>query len=378
MTATLTQTRNKTSQPVWLGVTGLLFVIGLIAWIVQLVQGVGATALTNLNTWGIYIAGFIFFMGLSAGMLVLASLPVLFALPKFRPYASLAAFVALVSLVVGGLFILVDIGKPDRLWRIVRFAHLGSPMLWDMLLTVVYLIVATVFLRRLMTAKTDAGLKPVAVLALLAGLADGLTAFVFATQVGREFWFSAVQPMSFFIAALASAGALLLLLMLVLKPGEAKLLEVRELAPLAGLTAACLVLGLLQVASEVITLAFGRSTGGLELVQVMLASPLFWIEMAAGVLAIVLLLLPTTRALKSGLALGAGLALLHLAAKRLLFVQMGFSVQNITYPGVAIAPAGAYFPGLVEWGVVVGLVGLFAFLLVLGLNNLRMGVGAKA
>jgi len=271
-TTTVNVSPKKSSLPVWLGVSGLLLLVGIVAWIIQLRQGVGATSLSNLNAWGIYIAGFIFFMGLSAGMLVLASLPVLFNLPRFRPYSKLAAYVALVSLIVGGLFILVDIGKPDRLWRIVRFGQLGSPMLWDLLLTIVYLLVATVFLRRLQTAKSDAALKPVALLAFLAG-ADGLTAFVFATQVGREFWFSAISPWPSSPLPLASAGALLLLLMIGLKAAGYNVLECCDLAPLARSHRATVGLGLLLEASEVITHWFSRSAVELEMVNAMLGSP---------------------------------------------------------------------------------------------------------
>ncbi len=377
-TTTVNETPKKSNQPVWLVVSGLLFVLGVVAWILQLRQGVGATSLHNLNAWGAYIAGFIFFMGLSAGMLVLGSLPILFNLPRFRPYAKLAAFVALASLVVGGLFILVDLGHPDRLWRLVRFGNLGSPMLWDLLLTVAYLIVATVFLRRLMTVKSDDALKPIALLAFFAGLADGLTAFVFATQVGREFWFSAVQPIAFFVAALASAGALLLLLMVGLKAAGYNVLECCDLAPLAGLTAATVGLGLLLNVSELVTHWFSRSTNALEIVNAMLGSPLFWVEVIAGIAAILLLLLPATRLQSGWMAAGAVLALIYLAAKRLLFVNMGFAVQNINYAGVQIAPVGGYTPGLVELGVILGLIGLFAFLLILGFNNLRLAPTARS
>ena len=371
-----TDSRNKSGFPVWLVVGGLLFLVGIAAWIIQLRQGVGVTSLDNLNPWGNYIAGFIFFMGLSAGMLVLGALPVLFDLPNFRPYAKLAAFIALVSLVVGGLFILVDVGRPERIWRLVRFGNLGSPMVWDLLLTVVYLIVATVFLRRLMTAEADSSLKLVALVAFLAGLADGLTAFVFATQIGREFWFSAVQPMAFFTAALASACAVFVLFMVGLKASGYKVLDTDELGPLAGLTAAALALGLLLVGSEVVTLWFSRSASTLELVNAQLSSVLFWIEIALGAAAIILLVLPATRSQETWLVVGAALGLAHLAVKRIVFVEMGFAVQNLNFPGVHIAPIERSL-SIVEWGVVVGLIGLFVALFSLGLSRLSLVESAE-
>jgi len=364
--------QNKIAHPLVLVVTGLLVVLGLVAWALQLRGGLGTTSLSNLNTWGVYIAGFIFFMGLSAGSLVLAALPILFNMPRFRPYSKLATFVALISLIVAGLFILVDIGRPERLWRIARFGQLSSPMLWDLLLTVAYFIIATVFLRRLMTAKSDENLKVVAWVALIAGVADGITAFVFATQIGREFWFSAVQPIAFFTAALASAGAMLLLLLVILKAAGYSVLDSRDLNPLAGLTAATLTLGLLLLVSEIVTLSFTRSATAMALVNSMLTSPLFWIEVVTGLVAIVLLVLPVTRKSSGWVAAASLIALVHLAVKRVVFVRTGFSVPNIDYAGVALAPSAGYAPNLVEWGIMIGLTGLFLFLLALGFRALRL------
>ncbi len=379
MNTTQEQTRKNAGKYIWLGLTGLLTVIGIVAWVVQLSQGVSATSLTNLEPWGIYISGFIFFMGLSAGSLVLAALPVLFDLPKLRPYAKIAAFVALIALVAGGLFILVDIGRPERLWHIVRFAQLGSPMLWDLLLTIGYLVISTVFLRRLMgSSKSDGTLKGLAWVALIAGIADMLTGFVFATQVAREFWFSAVQPIAFFVAALASAGAIILLVMVVLKSTGQVALDCCDLQPVAGLTAAALGIDLLLMVSEIVTLAFTRSDSSMQLVGFMTGSPLFWIEVVAALIAIMLLILPASRGVPGWIGVAAVVALVDLGVKRFLFIQMGFAEPNIRYVGLQIAPSGAYFPSLVEWGLVVGLVGLFAMLLMLGFRTLPLGAGQKA
>lgn len=378
MTTTQTVVRKSSGQALWLAITGLLTVIGIAALIVQLMKGIGVTNQSNLEPWGIYIAGFIFFMGVSAGSLVLAALPVLFELPKLRPYAKVAAFVALISLVIGGLFILVDIGKPERLWRIVRFAHLGSPMLWDLLLTIVYLIISTVFLRRLMTSdKTDGMLKALAWVALVAGLADMVTGFVFATQVGRTFWYSAVQPIGFFVAALGSAGAIILLVMLILKSSGQVDLEWSDLQPIMVVTAIALVFDLILVASEVVTLAFTRSAGSLKLVDYLMTSPLFWIEVITALVAIVLFLLPATRRNPIWISVASVLALVDLGLKRFLFIQTGFAEPNIQLPGVEVSPT-AYMPGLVEWGLVIGLIGLFALLLVIGFRSLRVGGAEKA
>jgi molybdopterin-containing oxidoreductase family membrane subunit len=333
----------------------------------------GATGLTNLETWGLYIAGFIFFMGLSAGSLVLAALPVILDLPRLRPYAKIAAYTALISLVVGGLFILMDIGQPLRLSNIVAFGQLGSPLLWDLILTVVYLIVSTVYLLRLIQAERTGRTAPkwLAYVVLIAGLADGLTAFVFATQTAHEFWFSAIQPMTFEVAAIASAGGVLLFILTVLKLTGYLKLNLPDLKPVAVLTAIMLAVILLLLASEAVTLAFGQSESGLRLVNTMLNAPLFWVEVIALGAAFVLLLLPQVQTRSGGLLLAAALVVIGLAAKRLLFVTLGFSVPNIPYVGVDIGTP-AYAVSTVEVVLTLGLVALFALLLTIGLRALPL------
>lgn len=375
--ATLRQSRKNIASPLWLLLAAALTLLGIAAYVVQLRQGIGATSLSNISPWGVYIAGFIFFMGLSAGSLVLASLPLLLDLPRVRPFAKIAAFIALAALVAGGLFIVLDLGHPERAWHMFVFGRVGSPMLWDLLLTAVYFVIgAALLLALLAPARAKGLLKPLAALALLAGIADGLTAFVFATQVGREYWYSAVQPLTFFVAALSSAGATIILALLVLRPSGYVRFSVSDLDPLPAMTAVAVALGLLLIGSEVVTHAFGGPASSRELVQLMLRSPWFWVEVLTG-LAAVALLLPVLRRTPGVLALGAILALVHLAVKRVMFVQLGTAVPNINYPGVPIAPATGYSPSLIEWGVGAGLVGLFAVMLMLGFRILRLDSAGK-
>jgi molybdopterin-containing oxidoreductase family membrane subunit len=374
MTTTSERQRNI-GGTIWLGVVILLTLVGVAAWIVLLVNGMGMTDLSNVTIWGLNIAGFIFFIGVSAGSLVLASLPFIFDLPTLRPYAKIATYVALAAIIISGLFILTDIGKPIRLWHLVAYGRLGSPMLWDLIFTIVILIISTVFLRRLIQSEASGKSVPkwLAYIALVAGLVEGLTAFVFATQIAHEFWLSAVQPIAFSVAALASAGALIMLLMVILKRTGYVALDCCELKPLAILTGFLLAINLFLVFSEAVTLAFSQSATALDLMGSMLRMPMFWVEVGALLVAIVLLFVPNLRENETWLSVGSFLALLGLAAKRMVFVRMAFAEPNITYPGVEVVPLG-YTPSLMEWGLVVGLIALFVLLVTIGLRSLPLKV----
>jgi len=375
----ITQSQKTPGGALWLALVSLLTLVGIGAWVYQSQNGMGVTSLSNLETWGLYIAGFIFFMGLSAGSLVLAALPVIFNLPRLRPYAKITAFVGLASVIVGGLFVMIDIGQPMRLWHLVSFGRIDSPLLWDLLLTIAYLVVSTVYLLRLTQAERHgtAPAKWLAYLALAAGLADGLTAFVFATQMAHEFWFSAIQPMTFEVAAIASAGGVLLLLLAVLQRTGTLKLALTDLKPLAILTASLLGLLLLLLLSEVVTLAFSQSESNLTLVNAMRGAPMFWVEVVTFVAAIALLLAPQTQARTGGLVLASVLTIVGLVAKRLLFVSLGFVEPNITYAGVDIG-SPVYSPSLAEWGVTLGLIALFALLVTVGFRYLPLKSAARS
>ena len=50
-----------------IGVSGVLTVAGIALWGMQLSGGMVQTAMRNLDSWGLYITMFMFFVGLSAG-----------------------------------------------------------------------------------------------------------------------------------------------------------------------------------------------------------------------------------------------------------------------------------------------------------------------
>ncbi|MBI3327797.1 MAG: polysulfide reductase NrfD, partial [Nitrospinae bacterium] len=63
--------------PSYYAVVGVLLAVigwGLYAYTQQLSQGLGVTGMNSPTYWGIYIVNFVFFVGLSAGGVIVASL----------------------------------------------------------------------------------------------------------------------------------------------------------------------------------------------------------------------------------------------------------------------------------------------------------------
>jgi dimethyl sulfoxide reductase membrane subunit len=117
--------------PVPAVILGILAALGLGAACRQSVVGLDSTGLHEPVVWGLYIVCFLFFAGIGAGALTVASVAACSAREEHRPAACYAAIVALVSLILAGLFITIDLGRPDRAFLMVLKANFRSPLVWD-------------------------------------------------------------------------------------------------------------------------------------------------------------------------------------------------------------------------------------------------------
>ena len=123
---------------VWIALLVLGLVLGLGAWVYQLSQGLVATNMRNPMMWGLYITLFMYFVGLSAGGLIVASAGRLFGAARLKPIVRIAVLEATVAVMIAALLLLPDIGRPDRAWHLLRYAHVTSPLIWDLTIVTIY------------------------------------------------------------------------------------------------------------------------------------------------------------------------------------------------------------------------------------------------
>ena len=71
-------------------VAAVLTVAGIACWAVQLSGGMVQTGMRNLDSWGLYITNFMFFVGLSAGGLIISSVPNAFGMKGFGGISKVA------------------------------------------------------------------------------------------------------------------------------------------------------------------------------------------------------------------------------------------------------------------------------------------------
>jgi molybdopterin-containing oxidoreductase family membrane subunit len=128
------------------GALGVLVVLGLVAWVVQLRQGLGAAGYADRSFWSIYEADLVAFIGVSYGGALVSAILRLTGAKWRAPITRVAEATALFSLIVGMLFAVVHLGRPERIWEIVLFARMGSPIVWDFIAVVTYLAATCIFL----------------------------------------------------------------------------------------------------------------------------------------------------------------------------------------------------------------------------------------
>ncbi len=137
-TGTLQEFKHQLERPrpltwIWIIFLALLICLAIFALILQIKEGHIITGMRDNVVWGIYIVNFIFFMGISySGALISGSL-VLFRSSWRKPIIRMAEFITIISLLIGPLYILLCIGRLDRLPYLFIFGRIQSPITWDVI-----------------------------------------------------------------------------------------------------------------------------------------------------------------------------------------------------------------------------------------------------
>ena len=375
-----------------IAVAAIATVVGIALWAMQLSGGLVQTGMRNLDSWGLYITSFMFFVGLSAGGLIISSVPKAFGLQGFGGISKVAVWTSICCTVLAIGFVVVDLGQPLRLWELFAYSNLGSPLMWDIAVIATYLVLSAVYLWA--TLRHEAGrvsakaLRVVSVVALVtAVLVHSVTAWIFALNAGREMWHTALMAPWFVSSALVCGTALVLVVVIALRKAGYMQLEQGNVVKMLKMLGAFVLVDLYFFGCDLLTEGFPGGSGA-EVVAMLTSGPLapfFWAEIALCAFAAVVAFVPALR--RNGLIVVASLAaIVAIFCKRVQLLVGGFQIPNIDMAGpvtpMTVADwesgmAGAYqgmvyWPAPIEFGIALGVVGLGALLLLLGLKFLPL------
>jgi len=134
--------RSHGGLELWLVFLALGLVMYGFAYYLQLRDGLGTTAMRDYVSWGVYIANFVFFVAVSlVGMLISAVLGLLNQ-NWIKPLTRISEAVALGFVMVAGIVIVNDMGRPDRLINVLIYGRVQSPIVWDITVITTYIVIS--------------------------------------------------------------------------------------------------------------------------------------------------------------------------------------------------------------------------------------------
>ena len=374
-------------------IVGVVFtVIGIVLWAMQLSGGMVQTSMRNLDSWGLYITNFMFFVGLSAGGLIISSIPKAFGMQGFGGISKVAVWTSICCTVLAIGFVVVDLGQPARLWELFAYSNIASPLMWDIIVLFVYLILSIVYLWAQLQAEkgkvSHTALRVVSVIALVcAVLVHSVTAWIFGLQQAHEFWHTALLGPWFVSSALVCGTALVLIVVIALRRTNYLELEQSYVEKLVKMLGAFVMVDLYFFGCDLLTSGYFGGDGA-EVVSMLVTgalAPFFWIEIIGCALCAVVCFTPKLRT-NPLVVVASLLAIVGIFCKRVQLLVGGFQIANLDYPGVVTSMTltnwesgleGAYqgmvyWPSMLEIGVTIGIIGLGVLLLCAGLRYLPL------
>lgn len=218
---------STTGSPRFYVVATLLTAIALVganAWAHQVVRGMAVTGLSDHVSWGLYIANFTFIVGLAAGAVMMVIPAYLYDDREMHDVVLVGEILAIASVAMCILFIVADMGRPDRFWHIIpgigRFNWPISMLTWDVLVLNGYLLL-NLHIAGYLLYQRFLGKKPnkrwyVPFVFLSIGWAisiHSVTAFLYSGLGGRPFWNSALLAPRFIASAFVTGPAVVILLL---------------------------------------------------------------------------------------------------------------------------------------------------------------------
>jgi molybdopterin-containing oxidoreductase family membrane subunit len=369
--------RNKLLPLAYWTLLGVVAVVGIAALVVRATQGLKVTNLTSLVPWGLWVAFYIYFIGLSAGSFLISTMIYVFGLKRFEPIGRIALFAALIALSTGLVFILIDLGHMERFWTVFVNRSWTSVLEWEIHFYNLYLVILLAELWLLMRRdlirrgqqpgrvgmvcrilafrskdlSDESAAKDLRMVRILGTLGvpvaiavHGGTGAIFAVVKARPYWFTGLFPLIFIVSALASGGALITFIYAFFgRKDEQHSSLVNALGKMA---AGFLALDLVFLASELLVGLYGNVPDHIAVYRAIMFGPfwyVFWIGQL-GLGALVPLFLIFNR--RTGSSIGwvgaaSALVVMGIVGVRLNIVIPPFTVPLM--PGVDTAyPLGRF------------------------------------
>ncbi|GBD98186.1 polysulfide reductase, NrfD [bacterium BMS3Abin07] len=207
----------------WLAFLSFFILLGLGAYFQQFNHGLIETAMRDQVSWGLYISNFTFLVGVAAAAVYLVVPAYVY---NFKPIKEIVLFgelMAATAIIMCLMFIMVDLGRPERVWHILPIIgamHFPASLLaWDVVVLNGYLAINVIITFYALYRKAHGKdynmqiIKPLIIISIPWAISiHTVTAFLYNGLPSRPFWNAAVLAPRFIASALCSGPALMIII----------------------------------------------------------------------------------------------------------------------------------------------------------------------
>ncbi|MDA3844569.1 MAG: polysulfide reductase NrfD [Candidatus Kapabacteria bacterium] len=344
---------------------------GTLAYLHQYEVGLGVTGMGRDVTWAFYISQLTFFVGVAASAVMVVLPYYLHDYKKFGKITILGEFLAIGAVIMCMTFVFVDMGQPLRVVNMFLHPQLTSPMFWDSVSLMGYLVLNIVISRVVLNAerngvKPPKWIKPVIYTSIPWAVSiHTVTAFLYCGLAARPFWMSAIMAPRFLATAFAAGPALLIIICFVLRKVSKFDVGKDAIQKLAVIAAYAMFANIFFLALEFFTAYYSgmhHHTQHFQLLYVGLEGnsslvPWMWTSTVLAAISLYILINPNTR--KNEKILGFGAIAVFLS----IWMDKG---MGLIIAGLVPNPLGYvvdYTPTLIELTISAGIFALGALII---------------
>jgi len=382
---------------IWVIALSGVMLIGIIAGIVVLANGLQVTGLSDRVPWGLWITVDLSAIALGAGAFTFSAIVYIFHIERFKPIARVAVFIGFIGYTSAMLALAMDIGRPDRFWHPLVYWNVHS-VLWEITWCVVLystvlaveflpiLLETSYFDRHPRIRQFGGWLHRLTPVMAIFGLALSLLhqsslGATYGVLAGRAIWFKPSLPVMFILSAVAGGVSLTLLVTLLSTKLTGRSLISKELtrdiARVAGF--AILAYMYLKLWDWAATSYYSHTPGAADtLARLQATTPyeqsFWWLEVIlGGLVPAVIFLVGSLRRNDRALMLASGLVVFSIVVNRWNVTLSGLVAPPQWSPGVlGNVVAAEYFPSAIEFAVAAGVLAFALLALTLGVRYLPL------
>jgi molybdopterin-containing oxidoreductase family membrane subunit len=354
----------------WLVALSVAIVIGVVAYVHQARTGLIATNIRDQVSWAFYIGNFTFLVGVAAAAVLLVIPAYVYHWGPLKEVVLLGELLAISALAMCLLFIMVDMGRPDRMLHM--FPVIGTPnwprslLAWDALVLNLYLILNVVVVLYILF-QSYAGREPKKMILLPLVLISipvsisthTVTAFLYNGMAARPYWNASILAPRFLASAFCSGPAVMIILFQILRKTTKIPIKDEAIWKLAELMAYAMFINLFLLGAELFK-EFYSQTQELRYTQYLWFGlgdhkalvPYAWTSLFASIAAFFIFLVPKLR--QNWATLNVGCLLIWSGV----YIEKGL---GLVIPGMTPDTLGEiyeYRPTLTEWSIALGIFGV--------------------